>query len=239
MFEKLEPLKGRIFLNFLAQNKKNAEDIVTAGLGSIVPGIVASDFDSAESASVKVNELKSVTDVISVGLGNGGDVSNWKKVVDIAMLSHPGHINQPFEKAAYSKGLLETVQTPQYVNALVIPSGKIGIVKLSCGIEMKTQDLCEMAVSMGLKSIKFMPLRGEVHLDELIDLCDKAANAGIKLIEPAGGMGPSNAVEIISKALQTKIPYLMPHIFGSVIDPNTKQTNPFLVQEIVQGVKSL
>ncbi|WP_019240373.1 MULTISPECIES: KDGP aldolase [Bacillus] len=239
MFKNATPLKNRVFLNFLASDKNNAEEIVEAGFGCVIPGIVASDYIDAESASKKVAELKLISDVISVGLGNGGDVSNWRKVVDIASISHPGHINQPFEKASYSQGVLQSLNCPQNVNALVAPSGKVGYVKLSCGIEMQTKDFCELAASMGLTSIKFMPLKGNVHLEELIDLCEKAADSGIKMIEPAGGIGPDNAIEIIRRALQTDIPFFMPHIFGSVIDKQTKSTMPEMVHQIAQGVRQL
>src|SRR5690625_1841332 len=94
-------------INFLVKNKKNAKKILEAGDGFVVPGIVAADYEDTAAGAKKVKELKEVTDIISIGLGGGGNPQYAERVVEIASLSDPGHINQPFEKAAYSRGFLE------------------------------------------------------------------------------------------------------------------------------------
>lgn len=226
-----------LLFNFLAKDKQNAEEVMEAGQGYIVPGIVSSDFSTIESGIEKVNELKSVADVVSIGLGEGGNPANWEKVLLIAEGSQPGHINQPFEKSSYSIGYLKAKGINQIVNGLVAPSGKPGYVKVSGGVEMKVEELVDLALEMGIESIKFMPLKGTVNLEELVYLCKIAANKGIKGVEPAGGISADNILEIVSAVRDTGIPVFMPHVFGSTIDKETGRTIPKEVERIIQLVR--
>jgi 2-dehydro-3-deoxy-phosphogluconate aldolase len=226
-----------LLFNFLAKDKENAKEIIEAGAGFVVPGIVSSDFEEIEDAVAKVNELKEVSPIISIGLGNGGDTSNWKKVLQIAEQSTPGHLNQPFEKTTYSTGYLHGKGIDQVVNGLVTPTGKVGYVKLSTGIELSVEELVNLAVALGVESIKFMPLNGFNHLDELVYLTKVAAKQGIKAIEPAGGISGDNIVEIVKAVEQTGIELFMPHIFGSTIDKETGRTKPDEVKKIVELVR--
>lgn len=232
----LNKLDGFLLFNFLAKDKENAREIMEAGAGFIVPGIVSSDFDSIEAGIEKVKELKEVTPVVSIGLGDGGNPENWEKVLKIAAGSDPGHINQPFEKSSYSKGYLQGIGLDQVVNGLVTPSGNVGSVKLA-GVEMKVEDFVNLAISMGIESIKFMPLKGTVHLEELVYLCKAAAEKGILSVEPAGGISSDNIVEIIKAVKETGISLFMPHIFGSTIDKQTGRTLPDEVSKIVNLVR--
>lgn len=234
-----EKLLDFVLFNFLAKNKSNAEEIMEAGKGYIIPGIVASDFEDISLGVDKVNELKRVTNTISVGLGGGGDPQYAKRVVEIAARSNPGHINQPFERAAYAKGYLEGKEESQLVNGLVVPSGKVGTVCLPSGQEMAVEELVGLAKQLGIESIKFMPLKGEQHLAELVYLTQVAAQKGIRGIEPAGGIGRANIKMIIEAVQHIDIEFFMPHIFGSTIDPDTKRTIPSEVETIIQHVEEL
>lgn len=230
-------LDNFLLFNFLAKDKENAKEIIEAGDGFVVPGIVSSDFENIEDAVNKVKELKEVAPMISIGLGNGGDTSNWKKVLQIAEHSNPGHINQPFEKTSYSMGYLNGTGLEQAVNGLVAPTGKIGFVKLTSGQELTVEEFVNLAVMLGVQSIKFMPVNGLVHLDELVYLTTVAADRGIKAIEPAGGISADNIVEMVKAVEPTGIELFMPHIFGSSIDKATGRTKPEEVRKIVQLVK--
>ena len=232
----LNKMDDFLLFNFLAKDKQNAEEILNAGQGFVVPGIVSSDFTRLEDGMKKVGELKEVTPVVSVGLGDNGNPANWEKVLTIAAGSNPGHINQPFEKSSYSKGYLKAKGLDQAVNGLVSPAGKVGYVKLS-DVEMKVEDLVDLALSMGVESIKFMPLKGVTHLDELVYLCKVAAKKGITSIEPAGGISADNIVEIVNAVRDTGIPVFMPHIFGSTIDKTSGRTIPEEVAKIVRLVR--
>lgn len=231
-------LYDKFLFNFLASDGENAADIMEAGRGYVVPGIVSNGFVSIEDAADKVHELKAVAEVISVGLGGGGNTANWKRVLDISAVSQPGHLNQPFEKASYTKGFLDGHHAPnQLVNGLVKPTGTVGEIQLTSGLIIKVEEFIEVAVALGIQSIKMMPVKGVQHLEELIYLTEKAAGKGIQGIEPAGGIDASNIRDIIDGVRNIDIAFFMPHIFGSTIDKKTGKTIPGKVQEILEMVE--
>jgi 2-dehydro-3-deoxy-phosphogluconate aldolase len=236
-----EKLYGKFLFNFLAHNRQNAEAVVEAGKGYVVPGITADKFNTVEEAAAKVNELKQVTDVVSIGLGGGGNTANWKKVLEIAVASNPGHINQPFETATYSKGYLDAKGTPkQLVNALIQPTGEVGTIKLAnSGAILRVEEFIEVAAGLGIESIKMMPVKGAQHLDELIYVTKVASEKGIRGVEPAGGISASNIKEIILGVKDIDIEFFMPHIFGTTIDSETGETIPEKVKEILDAVEGL
>src|SRR5690625_3990653 len=92
---------------------------------------------------------------------------------------------------------------------------------------------------MGIHSIKFMPLNGTVHLEELIKLTEIASKYGIKGVEPAGGITPDNIVDILEGVKHIDIEFFMPHIFGSAIDPVTVNTSIEIVQYIYKEEEQL
>jgi 2-dehydro-3-deoxy-phosphogluconate aldolase len=232
----LTKLNDFLLFNFLAKDKQNALEIIEAGQGYIVPGIVSSDFENIQDGIKKVEELKEVAPIVSIGLGDNGNPANWDKVLEIAAGSNPGHINQPFEKSSFSHGYLQAKGIDQMVNGLVAPTGRVGYIKVS-GLEVKVEDLVELAIGMGINSIKFMPLKGTVHLEELAYLCKVAAEKGITSVEPAGGISSENIVEIVNAVKNTGLSLFMPHIFGSSIDKETGRTIPEEVAKIVQLVR--
>jgi 2-dehydro-3-deoxy-phosphogluconate aldolase len=232
----LRKIDDFLLFNFLAKDQENAKEIIEAGEGYIVPGIVSSDFEKIEEGIRKVEELKEVSPIVSIGLGDNGNPANWDKVLEIAEGSNPGHINQPFEKSSYSRGYLQAKGLDQIVNGLVAPAGKVGYVKVA-GMEIKVENLVDLALSMGINSIKFMPLKGTTHLEELVYLCEIAAEKGITAIEPAGGISVENIAVIVDAVRGTGIPVFMPHIFGSTIDKETGQTIPEEVAKILAAVR--
>lgn len=232
----VKKLDDFLLFNFLAKDKRNAEEIMEAGKGYVVPGIVASDYSEPEAGIKQVMELKEVAEMVSVGLGEGGNPANWRKVLEIAAGANPGHINQPFETASFSAGYLQAKGMPQLVNALVTPAGKVGFVKLASGLELQAEAFVELAAAMRIESIKFMPVKGDVHLEELVYLTTAAAQKGIKGIEPAGGISAANIAEIVSAVRRTGISLFMPHIFGSTIDPVTGRTIPAEVKKVVDAI---
>lgn len=54
----LKKIDDFLLFNFLAKDKQHVEEMMEAGQGYIVPGIVSSDFTSVENGKDKVNELK-------------------------------------------------------------------------------------------------------------------------------------------------------------------------------------
>ncbi|MBN2981866.1 oxo-acid lyase [Cohnella algarum] len=232
--QKLGKIGDRLLFNFLALDKRNAEEVMEASGGYAVPGIVSTDFATPEEASARVAQLKEAAPIVSVGLGGGGDTSMWRKVLDIGLASDPGHINQPFHTASYAQGMFDKAGVAQYVNALIAPTGQKGVVRLANGSEIDVDALLELAAMMNVVSIKVMPVKGLDHLDELVYIAQAAARRGIYGIEPAGGIHAGNVRELVAALLRTDIPFVMPHIFGNTIDPGSGRTLPEKVEEIVK-----
>lgn len=235
-----DKLYGKFLFNYLAKDMKNAADIMEAGGGYVVPGIASDQYNLINDAIKKVQELKTITKTVSIGLGDGGNTENWKKVLDIAIGSNPGHINQPFETASYTRGFLDGKGKKQLVNALVNPTGEKGKIQLANSKKViNVDEFLEIATSIGIESIKLMPVNGIDHLDELIYLTEMASVYGIKGVEPAGGINLNNIKQIIDGVKNIDIEFFMPHIFGSTIDPKTGETIPDAVKEIYKKVKDL
>lgn len=237
----IQKLHDKFLFNFLAQDAENAANVMEAGHGYVVPGITSDNFNSAEGAVKKIKELKSVSNIVSVGLGGSGNVDNWKKVLDIAAASEPGHLNQPFETAAYSLGYLDGKdRQKQLVNALVKPAGEVGKIQLAnSGNRIKVEEFISIASNLGIESIKMMPVNGTEHLDELIYLTKVAQANGIRGIEPAGGINASNIKDILAGVKDIEVEFFMPHIFGSTIDKQTGETIPGKVMELYEQVEGL
>ncbi|MBM7600006.1 uncharacterized protein (TIGR03581 family) [Virgibacillus halotolerans] len=234
-------LHEKFLFNFLARDAENAATIMEAGSGYVVPGIVSDKFETVALAVEKVQALQSVTDTISIGLGGGGNIANWEKVLDIALASQPGHINQPLETAVYAKGYLDGAHIKdQVVNALVKPTGNVGTIQLACtGQMLEVEMFVEIVASLGVESIKMMPVKGTQHIEELIYLTKVAATKGIRGVEPAGGIDSNNIKDIMLGVKDIDIEYFMPHIFGSSIDKKTSETIPEVVREIVTIVEGI
>jgi len=234
----IRKLHDKFILNFLAKDEKNAADIMEAGNGYIVPGIASTQFDNIDTAIKTVQSLKRVVDIVSIGLGDGGNAHHWKKTLAIAAGSDAGHVNQPFEKSVYAQGYLGKAGSSQMVNAMVKPTGEVGKIKLPLSNTIYDVDVfMGIASSLGIESIKFMPLRGVEHLDELIHITKKAHQYRMKGVEPAGGINVDNIGQIIRGVINIDIPFFMPHIFGYAIDPVTGLTEPQKVQKIYKKVE--
>jgi len=232
-----EKIGDKYLLNFLAGDQQNAEAIMEAGGGCVVPGIVASDYDHIGDAVDKVAELKRASDVISVGLGDGGNPHNWNKALQISKKSSAGHLNQPYPYASYSKGALEQEGSMQLINGLVIPSGQRGYVRLPFSDKLyNTRTTIEMASIIGIDSIKVMPIRGMEHLEEFIDITKLAAEFGIRGVEPAGGIHVGNIRSLCQAVSSVDIEFVMPHIFGSVMEVHP-YTLPYKVEEIMSQLE--
>lgn len=232
-FESLPKWNDFALFNFLAKDKENGKEVMDAARGYAVPGIVATNYTTAEEAAKAINDLQKTAEVVSVGLGGGGDWNNWRNVLHIARLEPDCHINQPIETAGLTNKLLPET----YTNALVRPTGKIGIVKLSSGDEITAEEAVDYCLSAGIPSIKFMSVEGTKYLDELIYLAKVAADKGIYGIEPAGGIGAENIYEITTAIQKTGIPFYMPHIFGKTIDQATGRTKPEEIEKIMVALE--
>jgi 2-dehydro-3-deoxy-phosphogluconate aldolase len=230
--QRMRKWRNTTLFNFLAADIEDVQTIVKLTNGYVVPGIVVSNFTNTEEAILKVKELQTVTDVISIGLGDNGNVGNFSKVLSVAKHCNNIHINQPIETAGFAKALHPSV----YVNALVRPSGKIGYVKAIGNELYKIEDVVDICLESNISSIKFMSIEGEKYLDECAFVSEVAAKKGIYGIEPAGGIHSGNIMNITDTILATGISFFMPHIFGSVLDKHTGKIIPAEVEKLLQAI---
>ncbi|HAM2681054.1 TPA: oxo-acid lyase, partial [Escherichia coli] len=85
----------------------------------------------------------------------------------------------------------------------------------------------------------FFPMGGERSLPELYALATTAARNGMTLIEPTGGIDLDNFSVILKTCLEAGVPRIMPHVYSSIIDPDTGYTRPDDVAVLLNKVKSL
>jgi len=237
-------LGGRLLFNFLVKDIQNAEEVWEASEGFGLLGIVLKDYERVEDAFEVARQIKDLTGIVSIGLG-GGDASQWRRVVDLALHLNPGHINQVFPASGYTIGALEArgFARDNVVNALVSPSGSAGWVIISTGpLSEKAQEQavvkCDAALRMikevGGKSVKVFPIQGDTRLDELAAVARSAREIGLEVIEPTGGITPDNLEAVLRVSLREGPQLVIPHIHSSIIDKVSGRTNADKVREVVR-----
>jgi len=238
---------GRLLYNFLVADEDNAKEVWEASEGYGVLGIVLKDYPSLDQAMEICLKIKELTGMVSIGLG-GGDSSQWRRVVDLALRLNPGHLNQVFPAVGYTIGALETrgIAQDNVVNALISPSGTPGIVVVSTGpvsekasepARVPVDTAIKMVSDVGGKSIKLFPIGGTKKLPEVIAVAKSTKEAGLPVLEPTGGITPDNVGELLEACLEFGPPLIIPHVHSSVIDPATGRTVPELVRRVVLAGK--
>lgn len=245
-FHKFNFYKNKVVINCLAKDIHNAKEILDAGEGHIAIGLLSTRHSTIEKNIEEVKEFKKEIPLISVGLG-GGSPKQWHMAAHIAANTDPGHVNQVFPAAGYTKGLLEGKKcSGTVVNALISPTGTVGRVKINTGIfsdvnddsfDLKTTLL--MMKDIGLNSVKFFNMKGLTYLDELSAVASACKEVGIEMIEPTGGLTPENVGQIIETCRNSGVKYIMPHIYSSIIDKETGNTIPEKVFDIFKTIKQI
>jgi len=239
--------KGRVAVNFLAKDPKNAKDVYEAMDGNAIIGLLSSKFPTSKEAIEMGQAYLEEIPVLSIGLGNG-DPKQWHAVAEIASALDAGHANQVFPAAGYTKGMLDAKKCQHtFVNALVRPTGKPGIVEISTGPESQEESKAlvevETAIAMlkevGVSSVKFFHMKGLTHLDELKVVAEASAKLGMPVIEPTGGITPENVAEIVKVCLDAGVDRVVPHIYGAVIDKESGLTEIDGVVKAYQAIKDL
>jgi 2-dehydro-3-deoxy-phosphogluconate aldolase len=59
------------------------------------------------------------------------------------------------------------------------------------------------------------------------------------LIEPTGGIDLNNFAAILQACLQNGVAQVMPHIYSSIIDPQSGNTRPEDIRQLMSIVKDL
>lgn len=230
--------KDRVCLNVLTQSLENAIAINEVMEGHVIVGLLSANYKSVEEA---INDMtlyqKAVNNNISVGLGQG-DPSNWKKVAMISKVVQPKHINQVFSAVGYTRSHVDSNEP--YINALVSPTGQVGLVKINTG-ELSSKATLDAVVpvetailmikEMGGNSVKFFPMKGLKARDELVAVARACAKHDFSL-EPTGGIDLENFEEILQIIVDAGVKKIVPHVYSSIIDQKSQLTK-------IEDVKTL
>ncbi|EML9988378.1 MULTISPECIES: 2-dehydro-3-deoxy-phosphogluconate aldolase [Citrobacter] len=239
--------RQRVAINVLAKDIANAREIYDAAEGHAVIGILSAQFSSVDEGVLEVKRWMADVPSISVGLG-AGDPAQYYKAAMIAAKVHPAHVNQTFTGSGFAAGALAATGGEQtHINALVSPTGTPGDVLISTGVSSSkgtpARVSCDAAVrmmqDMGAHAAKFFPMGGEKSLPELYVLASSAARNGMTLIEPTGGIDLDNFGVILQTCLEAGVPRVMPHVYSSIIDPQTGNTRPEDIVRLMDIIKAL
>lgn len=241
--EKISFYKNRISLNILTSDLENAKRLEKATDGNVVLGLLTKDYDTNQEAITNMKKYqKEVANKVSVGLG-AGDANQWKMVCDVSAAICPQHINQVFTAVGYTRG---KVGDNPWINCLVTPSEKRGLVEVNTGplskageralVPIETAIL--MAKEMGANSIKFYPMKGLQSKDQYIEVCKMCAKNEIG-VEPTGGIDLENFEEIIKIAVDAGVQKIIPHVYSSIIDPESGETRVADVERLFEIIKEV
>ncbi len=236
--------RQRVAINVLAKDIANAREIYDAAEGHAAIGVLSAQFASVEEGVQEVTRWMAEIPSISVGLG-AGDPAQYYKAAMIASALHPAHVNQTFTGCGFAAGALAATGGQQTcINALGSPTGEVLI---STGVSScqgtPARVSCDAAVrmmqDMGAHAAKFFPMGGEKSLPELYMLATTAARNGMTLIEPTGGIDLDNFGIILQSCLEAGVPRVMPHVYSSIIDPQTGNTRPEDIRRLMDIVKAV
>lgn len=235
-------LEDRICLNVLANSVENAKECFEAAEGKILLGVLSKNYSTDEAAIEDMKKYQAeIENALSVGLG-AGDPNQSEMVSRISAVLQPQHVNQVFTGAVTSRALLGQEET--IVNALVSPTGKVGFVNIATGPlssqEEPTEVPLETAIAllkdMGASSIKYFPMKGLAHKKEYQAVA-KACAAHDFYLEPTGGIDLDNFAEILQIAVDAGVKKIIPHVYSSIIDPETGDTRPEDVRRLLKMMK--
>jgi 2-dehydro-3-deoxy-phosphogluconate aldolase len=245
-FQKFNFLNEKVVINCLAEDIQNAKEVYEAGEGHIAIGLLSTRYPTIEENVAEVTKFQEAIPLVSIGLG-GGSPKQWRMAAQIAAQTDPGHVNQVFPASGYTLGLLEGNGCQHtLVNALISPTGTKGKVKINTGVHSESvtdqidlETALLMLKDIGLKSVKYFHMKGLTHLDELRVVAEGCKSVGIDMIEPTGGLSPENIKDVVKVCLESGVKHIMPHVYSSIIDPESGNTKPKQVAGMIQTVKAL
>lgn len=237
-------LADRICLNVLANSVENAKECYEAAEGHVVLGVLSKNYATDEAAIEDMKLYQAATNnALSVGLG-AGDPNQSQMVSRISAILQPQHVNQVFTGVGTSRALLGQNET--IVNGLVSPTGKIGYVNIATGPLSTTapeavvpiETAIKLLQDMGGSSVKYFPMKGLAHKEEYQAVAKACAEHDFYL-EPTGGIDLDNFEEIVQIAVDAGVKKIIPHVYSSIIDPETGATRPEDVQTLLEIMKKI
>lgn len=222
-----QAIGGKVLLNIQTRSVE-ASVQATELLGrAVIVGVMAKDYPRLEDGVHYIEALHQHHVQVSAGLGDGS-ADQWEHALQLALQTHPLHLNQIFPAAALSHYALRSKDAQTIVNAMVRPTGQPGIVDIGTGPlsqrigrgHAAIENVLAIMKEMGVQSIKFFPIEGNTKLDEVRAVAEAVAREGM-MIEPTGGITPDNVAEIVQVCLDAGVSYIMPHLYGSLKNPET------------------
>lgn len=237
--------KGRVALNVLANSPQNAQHVFEAAEGYVLIGVLSKNYPTVEQAIQAMKEYDQAIDgAVSIGLG-AGDNRQAAVVAEIASSYASDHINQVFPAVGATRANLGNKDS--WINSLVSPTGKVGMVNISTGPHSAAQD--EQAIvpiktaialikDMGGNALKYFPMDGLSKEDEYRAVAQACGEENFAL-EPTGGIDTDNFADILRIALEANVPKVIPHIYSSIMNKHSGETNIEDVRSLLQITKEL
>ena len=221
MFER--SINGKVIINIQCTNLEECLEAKRRFGDIFLTGITAKAFPDLEEGIACIRMLERAGIRVSAGLGDG-ESNQWERALKLALETDCEHLNQVFPAAALSRALIQERENRTIVNALIQPTGRVGYVSIGTGPFSEHENSMiplRAAVAMlretHVKSLKFFPIKGTAHLEELAEAAHIAAEFGM-MIEPTGGITPENVEEVVRTCLEAGAVHIMPHLYGSLKD---------------------
>jgi uncharacterized protein (TIGR03581 family) len=237
--------KDRVALNVLANSVENAKEVFEAAEGYVLVGVLSKDYPTVEEAVAAMKEYgKEIDEAVSIGLG-AGDNRQAAVVAEIAKYYPGSHINQVFPSVGATRANLG--EKDSWINSLVSPTGRVGYVNISTGPVSAAQDehaivpiktAIALVRDMGGNALKYFPMQGLSSENEFRAVAQACGEEGFAL-EPTGGIDKENFETILRIALEANVPQVIPHVYSSIIDKKTGNTNVEDVRELLETIKKL
>lgn len=230
-----DAIGGVVLLNVQAKTEQAAAAAAKRLGRSVLVGVMARDFPTPEEGAAFIERLHRLGVRVSAGLGDGS-ADQWENALRLALLTRPAHLNQIFPAAGLSQYALRAAGASTMVNGMIRPSGRPGYVEIGTGPLSREADTvlpAEAALLMlketGVESVKFFPLEGDKRLGELKAVARAAARLDMA-VEPTGGITPDNVARIVRICLDAGVRRIMPHLYGSLRNPQTGDLDPGLLE---------
>lgn len=225
----------QILLNVQTDSLRTAVILPQMYPNRIIIGVTAQRFPALDEGIALIRQTQENGVLVSAGLGDGA-ADQWQRALDLALATRPFHLNHVFPAAALSRRALKDAGAAAIVNGLIKPSGVTGAVRIgtrplsaSHGDETVSAELAiNLLHEVGVETVKFFPLRGLRHLDELARVAEVAVSRNM-MIEPTGGLTPKNLPSILETCIGAGARRIMPHLYTSVEDPRTRDLDLGLV----------
>ncbi|MDH6427487.1 MULTISPECIES: KDGP aldolase family protein [Paenibacillus] len=237
--------KGRVALNVLAKDIENAKEVFAAAEGYVLVGVLSKDYATVEEAVQAMEAYgREIDGAVSIGLG-AGDNRQAAVVAEIVKSYAGSHINQVFPAVGATRANLGAKDS--WINSMIAPTGQPGFVNISTGPASAAQSVpavipvnaaIALVRDMGGNALKYFPMQGLSRKAELIAVAKACAEEGFAL-EPTGGIDLDNFEEILSIILEAGVPQVIPHVYTSIIDPQSGRTRVADIQQLYRTMKKL